>query len=47
MKPGMKASFVVSRVCAVLEPPFLDAHTILEVMNTGAFPQGAGASTRE
>lgn len=29
--------FYKRRVCAVLEPPFLDAHTILEVMNTGAF----------
>lgn len=39
--------FYKGRVCAVLEPPFLDAHTILEVMNTGSFPQGAGASLRE
>jgi ABC-type sugar transport system ATPase subunit len=27
--------FHTGRVCAVLEPPRLDAHTILEVMNTG------------
>jgi ABC-type sugar transport system ATPase subunit len=27
--------FYSGRVCAVLEPPRLDAHTILEVMNTG------------
>jgi len=29
--------FYRGQVCATLEPPHLDAHTILEVMNTGAF----------
>lgn len=31
--------FYKGHICAVLETPFLDAHTILEVMNTGA-PSG-------
>jgi len=30
--------FYNGRVCATLEPPRLDAHTILEVMNTGGWP---------
>lgn len=30
--------FYRGSVCAVLEPPHLDAHTILEVMNTGTLP---------
>lgn len=30
--------FYRGRVCAVLEPPRLDAHTILEVVNTGSLP---------
>ncbi|HKV57191.1 MAG TPA: sugar ABC transporter ATP-binding protein [Ktedonobacteraceae bacterium] len=30
--------FYRGRVCAVLEPPHLDAHTILEVVNTGILP---------
>ena len=30
--------FYRGRVCTVLEPPHLDAHTILEVVNTGALP---------
>lgn len=30
--------FYRGRVCAVLEPPRLDAHTILEVVNTGILP---------
>ena len=31
--------FSSGRVCAVLEPPHLDAHTILEVTNTGRIPE--------
>ncbi len=30
--------FYRGRICAVLEPPHLDAHTILEVVNTGVLP---------
>jgi ABC-type sugar transport system ATPase subunit len=30
--------FHKGRICAVLEPPHLNAHMILEVMNTGVFP---------
>jgi ABC-type sugar transport system ATPase subunit len=30
--------FYRGRVCAVLEPPRLDAHTILQVVNTGTLP---------
>lgn len=30
--------FYRGRICAVLEPPHLDAHTILEVVNTGTLP---------
>jgi ABC-type sugar transport system ATPase subunit len=30
--------FYAGRICAVLEPPHLDAHTILEVVNTGVLP---------
>lgn len=30
--------FYKGRICAVLKPPHLDAHTILEVMNTGILP---------
>ncbi|HTK10662.1 MAG TPA: sugar ABC transporter ATP-binding protein [Ktedonobacteraceae bacterium] len=29
--------FYSGRICAVLEPPHIDAHTILEVANTGTF----------
>ena len=31
--------FYRGRVCGVLEPPHLDAHTILEAVNTGTLPQ--------
>jgi ABC-type sugar transport system ATPase subunit len=34
--------FYKGSVCAILEPPLLDAHTILEVMNTGTLPMSAG-----
>jgi len=30
--------FYSGRVCAILEPPYLNAHTILEVVNTGSPP---------
>jgi ABC-type sugar transport system ATPase subunit len=30
--------FYNGSLCATLEPPILDAHTILEVMNTGQLP---------
>jgi ABC-type sugar transport system ATPase subunit len=30
--------FYNGSLCATLEPPLLDAHTILEVMNTGQLP---------
>lgn len=32
--------FYRGRVCAILEPPYLDAHTILEVINTGSHVEG-------
>jgi ABC-type sugar transport system ATPase subunit len=36
--------FYKGRICAVLKPPLLDAHTLLEVMNTGALPASAASS---
>lgn len=37
--------FYNSRICAILEPPDLNVHTILEVMNTGKPPASQATPT--